>query len=72
MLHINDDRNAKNHNFSVMRVSHNIGKQSSAGIIGTYGNTLADTSNMVIGADLKLLSLIHILYISLLKTGRNF
>ena len=54
MLHINDDRNAKNHNFSVMRVSHNIGKQSSAGIIGTYGNTLADTSNMVIGADLKL------------------
>ncbi len=54
LLHMNDERTVTGNNFSVARISHNLGKQSSIGIIGTYGNTLADSANMVAGADLKL------------------
>jgi hypothetical protein len=54
LLHMNDDRQAGNQNFSVLRVSRNLWKQSSVGIIGTYGNALADSTNMLAGADLKL------------------
>jgi len=54
LLHMNDDRSVGNRNFSVMRLSHNLGKQSSIGIIGTHGNALADSSNILAGADIKL------------------
>ncbi|MBW6534791.1 MAG: carbohydrate binding family 9 domain-containing protein [Mariniphaga sp.] len=54
MLHMNDDRQVGNQNFSVMRISHNLGKQSSVGIIGTHGNALADSTNLLAGADMKL------------------
>jgi hypothetical protein len=54
MLHMNDERQAGNQNFSVLRISHNLGKQSAIGIIGTHGNALADSTNMLAGADLKL------------------
>jgi len=54
MMYINDARESGINNFSVARVSRNVGKQSSVGIIGTYGNTLANKNNMVVGADLKL------------------
>jgi hypothetical protein len=56
VLHINDDRGELNKSFSVARVSHNLGKQSSAGLIGTYGNALSGQDNMLAGADLKLAS----------------
>ncbi|SHF25812.1 hypothetical protein SAMN05444274_104203 [Mariniphaga anaerophila] len=56
MLYMNDDRQAGDNNFSALRISHNLWKQSSIGIIGTYGNTLADSSNMLAGIDLKLSS----------------
>jgi hypothetical protein len=54
LLHMNDDRPLGNRNFSVMRLSHNLGKQSSVGIIGTHGNALADSSNLLAGIDLNL------------------
>lgn len=54
LLHMNDDRQVGNQNFSVMRISHNLWEQSSVGIIGTYGNALADSTNLLAGADLKL------------------
>lgn len=57
MMHINDARETGPNNFSVARVSKNLWKQSSIGIIGTYGNaldTLGQESNLLIGADLKL------------------
>ena len=54
MMHINDARETGINNFSVARVSRNLWKQSSVGIIGTYGNTLSDSSNLVTGVDLKL------------------
>lgn len=51
---MNDDRQTGNNNFSVLRISHNLWEQSSVGIIGTHGNALADSTNMLAGADLKL------------------
>ncbi len=43
-----------NGHFAVTRLSRNIGKQSQAGMISTYGNSLSDTSNFLVGFDLKL------------------
>ena len=54
MMYINDAREDGINNFSVARVSRNIGKQSSVGIIGTYGNALNNETNLVVGADMKL------------------
>lgn len=57
MMHINDARDMGPNNFSVARVSKNLWKQSSVGIIGTYGNALDSTGNddnLLVGADLKL------------------
>lgn len=54
MMYINDAREDGINNFSVARVSRNIGKQSSVGIIGTYGNALDNETNLVVGADMKL------------------
>ena len=55
-LHINDDRGEINKSFSTTRISRNFWKQSSAGIIGTYGNALSGKDNWLAGADLKLAS----------------
>lgn len=54
LMHINDDRESEINNFSVARVSRNIGEQSAIGIIGTYGNALGNERNLLAGADLKL------------------
>jgi hypothetical protein len=54
IMHINDDRQNGMNNFTVARVSRNIWKQSSVGIIGTRGNTLFNEENLLAGADLKL------------------
>jgi hypothetical protein len=54
VMHINDDRQNGMNNFTVARVSRNIWKQSSVGIIGTRGNTLFNKDNLLAGADLKL------------------
>ena len=54
MMYMNDARKVGNNNFSVARVTRNIGKQSSVGMIGTMGNAIGEESNLVIGADLKL------------------
>ncbi len=56
MMYINDARENGINNFYVTRVTRNIGKQSSAGIIGTYGNALSDEINTVVGADLNLVT----------------
>jgi hypothetical protein len=53
-MHINDSRETGNQNFSVMRLSHNFGKQSALGIIGSRGNAISPSENMLAGADLKL------------------
>jgi hypothetical protein len=54
-MYMKDERNGwKNSNFAISRISRNFGDQSQAGIISTYGNALYDTSNFVIGLDLKL------------------
>ncbi len=54
MMYINDARDEGINNFSVARVTRNLGEQSSVGIIGTYGNSLSNDQNLVVGADLKL------------------
>ncbi len=54
MMYIIDARDSAINNFSVARVTRNIGKQSSAGFIGTYGNAVGNESNQVFGADLNL------------------
>ncbi|NJO69805.1 MAG: carbohydrate binding family 9 domain-containing protein [Bacteroidetes bacterium] len=54
LQHITDDRDSTLGNFSVARISHNIGKQSSVGIIGTYGNANNTSRNGVVGADIHL------------------
>ncbi len=53
-LHIRDDNEWDNPGYTVARISRNIGKQSSAGIIGTNGNALSDAVNYLAGIDLKL------------------
>lgn len=54
MMHINDARETGINNFSVARISRNLGNQSSVGIIGTYGNAIGEETNLLTGADLKL------------------
>ncbi len=54
MMYISDQRDYGNSNLSVGRISHNLGRQSSIGVIGTWGNTLSDVENMVGGFDMKL------------------
>jgi len=54
MMYINDARETGPNNFAVARVSKNFFKQSSVGVIGTYGNALDEDRNFVAGADLKL------------------
>ena len=54
MMHISDERDYGNSQLSVGRISHNLGAQSSVGVIGTWGNTLSADDNKVGGMDLKL------------------
>jgi hypothetical protein len=53
-LHIKDDNPWDNPGYSVGRISLNLGKQSSFGIIGTNGNAFSDASNSLAGFDMKL------------------
>jgi hypothetical protein len=54
MMYISDQRDYGNSNLAVGRISHNLGKQSSVGFIGTWGNALSTIENKVGGFDLKL------------------
>jgi len=54
LMHVNDDHSTGNSNFSVARISRNIGAESSIGVIGTYGNAVSPAENFVSGVDLKL------------------
>jgi len=44
----------KNSNFVITRVSRNFGDQSQVGMISTYGNSINDISNYLVGLDLRL------------------
>nr|MCU0407858.1 carbohydrate binding family 9 domain-containing protein [Bacteroidales bacterium] len=55
-LHIKDDNKWDNPGYTVGRISKNLGKQSSIGIIGTNGNALSEGSNSLAGIDLRLAS----------------
>lgn len=54
MMYINDESGKSNNNYTVARVSRNIGQQSSVGVIGTLGNATGNEQNLVFGADAKL------------------
>lgn len=54
MLYVSDKRDYGNSNLSVGRISRNIGRQSSVGVIGTFGNAVSDSKNRVGGFDMKL------------------
>jgi hypothetical protein len=56
LLHIKDDNKWDNPGYSVARISRNLGKQSSIGIIGTNGNTYSASDNFLAGFDLRLAS----------------
>ena len=56
MMHISDERDYGNSQLSVGRISHNLGKQSSVGVIGTWGNALSTDENKLGGFDLKLVT----------------
>ncbi len=55
-LHIKDDNKWDNPGYTVGRISRNIGKQSSIGLIGTNGDAFSDISNSLAGVDLRLAS----------------
>lgn len=44
----------KNSNFVVTRISRNFGDQSQVGMISTYGNSISDIPNYLLGLDLRL------------------
>jgi len=54
VMHVNDDHQTGNSNFSVARVSRNLFGASSIGVIGTYGNAVSQGENVVGGVDMKL------------------
>jgi hypothetical protein len=53
-LHIKDDNVWDNPGYTVGRVSFDIGKQSSAGVIATNGNAFSDAGSSLAGIDIKL------------------
>ncbi len=53
-LHIKDDNEWDNPGYTVARISKNLGKQSSIGVIGTNGNALEAGDNSLAGIDLRL------------------
>ncbi len=54
LMNITDNGKNGNNNYTVARISRNIGSQSYIGVIGTNGNSLGDENNNLIGVDLKL------------------
>ena len=54
LLHIKDDNTWDNPGYTVGRISLNLGKQSSLGLIGTNGNAFSDAGNTLAGFDLRL------------------
>lgn len=54
LLHIKDDNKWDNPGYSVGRISRNIGKLSSIGLIGTNGNAFSGSDNSLAGIDLRL------------------
>jgi hypothetical protein len=56
MLHVKDDNEWDNPGYTVARISRDLGKQSSLGIIGTNGNALSAGDNSLAGIDLRLAS----------------
>jgi hypothetical protein len=56
LLHIKDDNEWDNPGYTVGRISGNLGKQSSIGIIGTNGNAFSGLKNSLAGIDLRLSS----------------
>ena len=59
MLHVKDDNQWDNPGYSVARISRNLGKQSSLGIIGTNGNALSASDNSLAGVDLRLVEVMR-------------
>ncbi len=55
-MHIKDDNHWNNPGYTVGRVSRNIGKQSSLGLIGTNGDAFSNVSNSLAGMDIRLAS----------------
>lgn len=56
ILHIKDNNKLNGKGYSVARISRNIGKQSSIGLIGTNGNAFSESGNSLAGVDIKLAS----------------
>ncbi|HUX95329.1 MAG TPA: DUF5916 domain-containing protein [Bacteroidales bacterium] len=56
MLHVKDNNEWKNPGYTVARISRDLGKQSSIGIIGTNGNALSAGDNSLAGIDMRLAS----------------
>lgn len=56
VLHIKDDNKWNNPGYTVGRISRNLGKQSSIGVIATNGNAFSDQNNSLAGIDLRLAS----------------
>jgi len=54
VMNINENHDEGNENFTVARVTRNVGEQSSIGIISTYGNSIGDERNLLTGLDVKL------------------
>ncbi len=55
-LNITDKTDTTFRNFSVARVTHNVGKQSYVGFLGTIGNAVGAENNWLTGLDVKLAS----------------
>jgi len=53
-LNITDKTDSSYRNFSVARITHNIGKQSYVGFLGTLGDAVGVESNWLTGLDVKL------------------
>lgn len=54
MMHMNEKSDPGNLNFSVGRISYNIGQLSSVGMISTFGNAINESQNSVVGLDVNL------------------
>ena len=54
LLDVVDQRDDRNQNFGVARITRNFGEQSYIGGIGTLGNAESSDRNSVVGADIKL------------------
>lgn len=56
LMHIKDNNLWNNTGYTIGRISRNLGKQSSIGLIGTNGNAFSDIDNSLAGIDLRLSS----------------